>query len=47
MSTSTLVRTDLTPSEWKRIRKLAIEREVRISKLAGDALRALLKGGKP
>ena len=34
-------------NEWARIRKLAIDRRVPVSELAGDALRALLKGGKP
>lgn len=47
MATTVLVRAKLTPSEWKRIRKLALDREMPVSELAGDALRALLKGAKP
>lgn len=48
MATHTvLVRAKLSPAEWTRIRKLALDRNVPVSQLAGDALRALLKGGKP
>ena len=43
----TLVRTDLNADEWARIRKLAIDKARPVSKVAGDALRALLKGDKP
>lgn len=46
-SNGTLVRTDLTPDEWKRIRVLAIEKGLPLRKISGDALRALLKGAKP
>jgi hypothetical protein len=44
---STLVRTDLSKDEWAQIRVLAIKKDAPVSKLAGDALRALLKGVKP
>jgi hypothetical protein len=48
MATKTvLVRAKLTDAEWIRFRKLALDRNVPTSALAGDALRALLKGGKP
>lgn len=48
MATSILVRTKLTPNEWKRIRKLALDRNVPVSELTADALReSLLKGAKP
>lgn len=47
MATTKLVRAKLSDSEWLRIRKLALDRKVPVSELAGDALRALLKGGKP
>lgn len=47
MSNTVLVRTKLTPAEWKRIRKLALDRGVPVSELAADALRAVLKGAKP
>ena len=47
MSNTVLVRAKLTAKEWARIRKLAIDREMPVSQLAGDALRALLKGAKP
>ena len=46
-TTTVLVRTKLTTDEWARFRKLAIDRGVPVSELAADALRALLKGGKP
>jgi hypothetical protein len=45
--TTILVRAKLTQTEWKRIRKLALDRDVPVSELAGQALRALLKGAKP
>jgi hypothetical protein len=45
--TTVLVRAKLTENEWARIRKLAIDRKQPVSQLAGDALRALLKGAKP
>ena len=48
MATSILVRTKLTPNEWKRIRKLALDRSIPVSELVADTLRdALLKGAKP
>lgn len=47
MATTVLVRAKLTAKEWVRIRKLALDRGVPVSELAGDALRALLKGDKP
>ena len=48
MGTTILVRTKLTPTEWKRIRKLALDRAVPVSELVADTLRdALLKGAKP
>lgn len=42
-----LVRAKITPAEWAAIRKLAIDKDVPVSELAADALRALLKGAKP
>jgi len=47
MSKPVLVRAKITTAEWVRIRKLALDRGVPVSELAGDALRALLKGAKP
>lgn len=47
MSKLVLIRARLTADEWKRIRTLAIKRDVTTADLCGDALRALLKGGKP
>jgi hypothetical protein len=47
MATPILVRAKITADEWLRIRKLALDRGVPVSQLAGDALRALLKGAKP
>ena len=48
MATSTvLVRAKLTQNEWLRFRKLALDRGIPTSQMAGDALRALLKGAKP
>jgi hypothetical protein len=47
MATTVLVRAKLTAKDWLRIRKLALDRGVPVSELAGDALRALLKGDKP
>ena len=48
MATHTvLVRAKLTDREWARIRKLAIDRGVPVSHMAGEALRALLERGKP
>lgn len=46
-NTTILVRAKLTQREWDRIRKLAIDRRIPVSQLAGEGLRALLKGGKP
>lgn len=46
-SNGTLVRTDLSAEDWRDIRKLALDKNVPVRRLAGDALRALLKGGKP
>lgn len=43
----TLVRTDLAADEWLAVRKLALDKGEPVRKLAGDALRALLKGAKP
>jgi hypothetical protein len=38
----------LTAAEWKRIRQLAIKRDIPTADLVADALRdALLKGAKP
>lgn len=45
MASTVLVRAKLTPAEWASIRKLAIDRNVPVSQLAADALRALLKEG--
>ncbi len=43
-----LVRAKLTPAEWQRIRKRAIDANIPVSEWAGNALRdALLKGAKP
>ena len=48
MSKLVLIRARLTESEWKRIRTLAIKRDVATADLVADALRdALLKGAKP
>ena len=47
MSNTVLVRAKLTAADWLKIRKLALDRGVPVSELAGDALRALLKGAKP
>ena len=40
---TTLVRTDLDPSEWAEFRKLAIDLRATTSGTAGDAMRAYLK----
>lgn len=46
--TSVLIRAKLTDKEWVWIRKLALDRNVPVSQMVGDALRdALLKGAKP
>jgi hypothetical protein len=43
-----LIRARLSESEWKRIRTLAITRDVTTADLVADTLRdALLKGAKP
>lgn len=44
-----LIRARLTPSEWKRIRGLAIKRDTTTADLVADALREslLAKGAKP
>lgn len=48
MASTVLVRTKLTPKEWTRIRKIALDRGIPVSHLVADALRdALLKGAKP
>jgi len=48
MSKLVLIRARLTESEWKRIRTLAIRRDVTTADLVADALReSLLKGAKP
>ena len=47
MSNTTLVRTDLTREEWAQVKAKAALAQRPVSKVAGDALRALLKGGKP
>lgn len=48
MATSVLVRTALTPAEWKRVRKIALDRDTPVSKLVADVIReSLLKGAKP
>ena len=48
MSKLVLIRARLTEAEWKRIRQLAIKRDVTTADLVADALRdALLKGAKP
>ena len=48
MSKLVLIRARLTDAEWKRIRQLAIRRDVKTADLVADALRdALLKGAKP
>lgn len=41
-SNGTLVRTDLTGDEYAEIRKVAIDRRVSVSKLAGDHMRKLI-----
>lgn len=46
-TTTVLVRTKLTREEWNEIKALAAIKDVPVSELAADALRALLKGGKP
>jgi hypothetical protein len=46
--TTVLIRARLTDREWVRIRKLALDRNLPVSQMVGDALRdALLKGAKP
>ncbi len=48
MSNTVLVRTSLTTDEWRNIRKIALDRDVAVSKLVADTLReTLLKGAKP
>ena len=47
MSETVLVRAKLTSTEWAQIKAKAALAQVPVSELAGDALRALLKGGKP
>ena len=47
MSNTVLVRAKLTDEEWAHIKAKAALLRVPVSELAGDALRALLKGGKP
>ena len=42
MTSTVLVRAKLTAEEWKLIRKLALDRDVPVSQLAGEALRGLL-----
>ena len=45
--TAVLIRAKLTPREWARVRKIAIDRNVPVSALVADAIReCLLKGGK-
>lgn len=46
-TTTVLVRAKLSANDWLLIRKLALDQGVPVSQLAGDALRALLKGAKP
>lgn len=47
-NTTILVRTKLTEAQWRRIRKIALDRDVPVSQLVADTLRdALLKGAKP
>jgi predicted DNA-binding ribbon-helix-helix protein len=46
MSSTVLVRTKLTPDEWADIRKIAIDRRVKVSQLVADVLREhLLRKG--
>lgn len=45
MASTILVRAKLTEAEWVAIRKLALDKRLPVSQLAGDALRALLKKG--
>lgn len=47
MSETVLVRTKLTQAEWRNFKALAAVKGVPVSELAADAIRALLKGGKP
>jgi hypothetical protein len=48
MSTPVLIRAKITPAEWTRIRKEALDAGVPTSEWVGVALRdALLKGAKP
>ena len=47
MSNTVLVRAKLTDDEWRRIKAKAAMLGTPVSQLAGDALRALLKGAKP
>ena len=47
MSNTVLVRAKLTAEEWRRIKAKAALDGIAVSQLAGDALRALLKGAKP
>ena len=47
MTNTVLVRAKLTAEEWRRIKAKAALQGRNVSDVAGDALRALLKGGKP
>lgn len=46
-TTTVLVRAKLTEKEWASFRKMAIDLNRPVSHLAGEAMRALLKGAKP
>ncbi len=48
MSKPTMLRAAITPAEWKRIRKQAVDRGIPTSQLIALGLReSLLKGAKP
>lgn len=48
MSSPVLIRAKITPAEWTRIRKRALDAGVPVSQWVALALRdALLKGAKP
>jgi hypothetical protein len=46
-SPTVLVRTKLTPEEWRQFKSLAALKGINVSDFAADALRAVLKGAKP
>jgi len=48
MSKPIMLRASITPAEWKRIRKQAVDRGIPTTQLVAQGLReSLLKGAKP